>query len=249
MTPFQTLNRSASPPLLASRALLRALNTSVSIEHADRVPESSRVVVVSNHRSLLDVPLVMALLNRSVRFAAHAYMGNVPALREFVTAMGAYPFTAGGNRNADYFRQTSDLLLARQTVGIFPEGPQPMTQAGSPPASLSPFHRGFAHLAYRAPVDRLMVLPVAIASRDEHAFGLAPFRLFQWMDPSEPLFAQQGWHHATVYRQVHLTVGHPVLIDEPARRRYRGRRGALLARELTRHCRDDIAAMLRRACV
>jgi 1-acyl-sn-glycerol-3-phosphate acyltransferase len=206
------------------------------------------LIVVSNHRSLLDVPLVMALLNRPVRFAAHAYMGKVPALRELISAMGAFPLSSNGNRHNDFFRESIRLLLDDQAVGIFPEGPLPMIQAGRSPTTLSHFQRGFAHLAYRAPVQQVVVLPVAIASLAEREYGVAPFRLFHLMDPSEPLFDQKGWHHATFYRRVSLLVGQPVVIDEPARERYRGRQGAQLTRDLSLHCHDQIASLLHLAC-
>ncbi len=142
--------------------MLNAFGTKASIHYSERVPATNRVLVVSNHRSFLDAPLVMAAINRSVRFACHHYMSLVPLLREMVSVMGAFPLDAPRQRQKRFFQQSVDLLQSGQGVGIFPEGAQPMVQV-KPPHQLSPFHRGFAHLALRVPVPELVIWPVAIA--------------------------------------------------------------------------------------
>ncbi len=116
------------------------------------------------------------------------------------------------------------------------------------PEQLNPFHRGFAHLALRAPMDDLTIVPVAIASIDEENHNLAPLKLFSLVDPSEPLFQNEGWHQATMYRQVHVLFGHPVCMSETMRRRYRGQDGGALARELTQSCWDQISSLLQQGC-
>ena len=149
-------------PLLLSRTLLSAFGTKVSIQHSERIPTNKRILVVSNHRSFLDAPLLMSDINRPVRFACHHYMSHVPLLREMVSAMGAFPLDAPRQRQKHFFQQSFDLLRSNQAVGISPEGAQPMVQV-NPPNQISPFHRGFAHLALKAPVQDLVILPVAIA--------------------------------------------------------------------------------------
>jgi len=186
----------------------------------------------------------MSAMNRPVRFACHHYMSHVPLLREMVSAMGAFPLDAPPQRQNHFFRQSLDLLQSHQAVGIFPEGAQPMVQVNAP-NQISPFHRGFAHLALRAPVQDLVILPVAIASTEEERNDLAPLKLFSLFDPSEPLFDSEGWHSATVYRRVHLLFGSPILIDEAHRQHYRGRQGGFLAKELTQSCHAQIAELLR----
>jgi len=234
-------------PLHLSRGLLGALGTKASLHYTERIPATDRLLVVSNHRSFLDAPLLMAAINRPVRFACHYYMSQVPLLRELVLAMGAFPLDAPHQRQKHFFQQSVDLLQSRQAVGIFPEGAQPMVQVNLP-NQLSPFHRGFAHLALRAPVGQLAILPVAIASTDEERHDLAPLKLFSLFDPSEPLFDRGGWHSAIVYRRVHLLFGSPFWIDEAQRQQYCGRQGGSLAKELTQSCHDQIAGLLRQGC-
>jgi len=231
-------------PLHLSRRLLGAVGTKVSVENLDLMPANKRILVVSNHRSLLDAPLLMAAMNRPVRFACHYYMSRVPVLREMVSAMGAFPLDAPRQRQKNFFQQSVKLLLSGQIVGIFPEGAQPMVQV-KPANQLSPFHRGFAHLALRAPVQDLAILPVAIASSEEKKHNLAPLKLFSFFDPSEPLFQCGGWHSAIVYRRVHLLFGYPIGIDEVQRQQYRGRHGGQLAKEITQSCWEQIVGLLR----
>jgi 1-acyl-sn-glycerol-3-phosphate acyltransferase len=234
-------------PLHLSRGFLRAFETKVSIHNSERVPATNKILVVSNHRSFLDAPLLMAAMNRSVRFACHHYMSQVPLLREMVSAMGAFPLDAPQQRQKHFFQQAVNLLQSCQAVGIFPEGAQPMVQV-NPPKQLSSFHRGFAHLALRAPVGELAILPVTIVPTEEERYALAPLKLFGLFDPSEPLFDCWGWHPAIVYRRVHLFFGRPLWIDETQRQQYRGRQGSSLAKELTQSCYNQIAQMLSQGC-
>ena len=234
-------------PLHLSCGLLSALGTKASMQYSERIPATQRILVVSNHRSFLDAPLLMAAMNRSVRFACHHYMSQVPFLREMVSVMGAFPLDAPRQRQKRFFEQSVNLLQSYQGVGIFPEGAQPMVQV-KPPNQLSSFHRGFAHLALRAPVQELVILPVAIASTEEERHDLAPLKLFSLFDPSEPLFDCWGWHPAIIYRRVHLLFGHPYKISEAQRQEYRGRRGGALAKEITQSCHDQIADLLKIGC-
>lgn len=242
-----TPHHTPETPLRLSRRLLGAVGTKVSLEHSERIPTDNRILVVSNHRSVLDAPLLMAAMNRSVRFACHYYMSRVPVMRDVVSAMGGFPLDAPSQRQKHFFQNSISFLQARQVVGVFPEGAQPMVQVKSA-NQLSPFHRGFAHLALRAPVTDLTILPVAILSTEENKHQLAPLKLFRLFDPSEPLFNCGGWHPAIVYRRVHLHFGYPIQIDENLRQQYRGRHGTPLAKEITQSCWDQIDGMLQQGC-
>ena len=234
-------------PLNISRSLLGAVGTKVSLHHPERIPATKRILVVSNHRSLLDVPLLMAALNRPVRFACHHYMSRVPVLREMVSAMGAFPLDAPREWQHQFFQRSVEFLQSGQAVGIFPEGAQPMVQVKRA-NQLSPFHRGFAHLALAAQVRDLAILPVAIASTEEDTHRLAPLKLFNLFDPTEPLFNCGGWHSAVVYRRVHLLIGYPVWIGEVQRQHYGGRNAGPMAKQLTQSCMEQIAGLLRLGC-
>lgn len=229
-------------PLKISRSLLGVAGISTSYRYLDRIPDN-RLLIVSNHRSLFDAPLLMHAIGRPVRFACHYYMSQVPVLHQATMLMGAFPLESGRQCQASFFRQSIDILQSNQLVGVFPEGADPMVNV-KPSHQLSPFHRGFAHLALKAPVDDLAVLPIAIASRDEKQGRLAPLKWFQYFDPSEILFQGEGWHSAVIYRHVDIAIGKPLLIDKELKSQYRGRNGAAVAREITNNCQTQIADFL-----
>ena len=235
------------PPLHLSYNLLDLFGTKISIHYPERIPPTKKLLIISNHRSFLDAPLLMTAMNRSVRFACHHYMSQVPLLREMISVMGAFPLDAPNQRQKKFFQKSTHLLQSSQTVGIFPEGAQPMVQIKSP-NQLSTFHRGFAHLALRVPVQELAILPVAIASTQEKRHSVAPLKLFSLFDPSEPLFDCWGWHPAIVYQHVNILFGRPIWITETQRKQYRGRSASTQVKELTQSCSGQINQLLHQGC-
>jgi 1-acyl-sn-glycerol-3-phosphate acyltransferase len=147
--------------LQISRYLLAALGTQMFLYHQDRIPRTSAVLVVSNHRSFLDPILLTATIGRPIRFACHHYMGQVPLIREMVTTFGAFPLSEPRHRQQHFFAQATALLQAGEMVGLFPEGAEPMLKF-TPATAMGKFQRGFAHLAMRAPIDPV---PCALLTR------------------------------------------------------------------------------------
>ena len=162
-------------PLKLSQSLLSVAGVSTSYHHLGRIPDH-RLLIVSNHRSLFDAPLLMCAIGRPVRFACHYYMSQVPILHQAAMLMGAFPLESGRECQASFFRKSIQFLQSNQLVGVFPEGADPMVNV-KPSHHLSPFHRGFAHLALKAPVDDLAVLPVAIAFTITITLGIISFTL------------------------------------------------------------------------
>lgn len=230
-------------PLSLSQQLLTTLGTQARYHYRDDTLPHSGLLVVSNHRSILDAPLLMAAANRPVRFACHRYMSQVPILNEIVTGLGCFPLDSTTRLRRHFFQTAVQLLQNQQAVGIFPEGAQPMVSL-TPPKETTHFHRGFAHLALRAPIDALHILPVAIASRQELTNSVFPLRMLSWFDPSEPLFDQAGWHPMVIYRQVDVVVGRPIPITDSQRQAYSGRQAKAVVNELTAHCRAEIDRLL-----
>jgi len=231
-------------PLLVSQLFLAALGTQRFLHYGDRLPLDSPLLVVSNHRSFLDAPLLMVALNRSVRFACHHYMSRVPVMREFVEQLGCLTLEAPGRRQRSFFQKATQLLQARQSVGIFPEGTPSMIQAGAP-HKVGEFQRGFVHLALRATVPDLAILPIAIASNQETCRPVAPLKLLSLFDPSEPLFKQNGWHPMVLYQRVNVLIGSPHWISQAERQAYQGKGAKSLVDELTHSCRIEIEHLLR----
>lgn len=230
-------------PLQISRLLLTGLGTQLQVHYGDRVPTTGPLVVVSNHRSFMDAPLLMAALNRPIRFACHHYMSQVPVMREVVAQLGCFPLEASEQRQQSFFRRSIQLLQTQQIVGIFPEGAQPMVQY-TPPGHVGEFQRGFGHLALRAPVPDLAVLPVAIVATQEAVNSAVPLRLLSFFDPSEPLFDQAGWHPMVIYQRATVLVGRPYWIRAIDRDRYQGKCARSSVADLTHKCHSEIETLL-----
>ncbi len=240
---------SSDRTLMISRCFLAGVGTQMFVHHQPRIPQESPVLVVSNHRSFLDPVVLTAALGRSIRFACHHYMGQVPVIREVVTTFGAFPLEAPKYRQQHFFSQATALLQTGEMVGVFPEGAEPMVNF-TQPHTVGKFQRGFAHLALRAPVRDLAVLPVAIASMEEKSVrsGL-PLKLLSLFDPSEPLFDRAGWHPVIVYQRVNVLIGRPYWITVDRQQQYRGKKAKAVVAELTEHCQGEIAQLLDRGCV
>lgn len=239
---------SPNSPLHISQVLLAALGTQVFRYYEDRILPSGPVLLVSNHRSFMDAPLLMAAVERSIRFACHHYMGQVPVMREIVTGqLGCFPLEVPEYRQQSFFQQAIRLLQASEVVGVFPEGTKPMVQFIQPNC-INEFQRGFAHLALRSPIADLAILPVAIASLEEVNSSAVPLKLLSLFDPSEPLFNQAGWHPLVIYRRVAILIGRPYWITSQQRQHYQGKQAKTIVAEVTEHCQSEIANLLRQGC-
>jgi 1-acyl-sn-glycerol-3-phosphate acyltransferase len=230
-------------PLKLSHQLLSLMQTQLYTFFQDRIPQEGSLIVVSNHRSIMDVPVVMAALNRPVRFACHHYMGQVPVLKDVVTQLGAIPLDEPAQRQQTFFQQASDALHNQDAIGIFPEGAQPMVNSTLPQA-ISNFHRGFAHLALRSTAPKITILPVAIASRRERNAQFFPVRMLSWFDPTEPLFYQPGLHPFIIYQRVNVLIGRPIQITPAHREGYQGKLARQMVSSITQQCHTEIATLL-----
>jgi 1-acyl-sn-glycerol-3-phosphate acyltransferase len=232
-----------SHPLHIARQILTLAQVHVFYEHQERVPRCGALLVVSNHRSVMDAFVLMVALNRPIAFACHHYMGQVPLLREIVTQMGCFPLDDPQHRQQSFFRQATQCLQSQQAVGIFPEGGLPMVQV-TPQNQLATFQRGFAHVALRTLQSDITILPVAIAPQDESTTPFLPFDVFRWFDPSEPLFQRQGWHPLALYHRVDVRIGQPLTISAREREHYRGKQAKSQVDSITHYCQQEIQAML-----
>lgn len=245
----------ANRPQQISHSFLTATNTKIFRYYEDRIPQDSPMLVVSNHRSFMDAPILMAAVERPIRFACHHYMGQVPVMREIVTGLGCFPLEAAPSRQQGFFHQALKLLQENQAVGVFPEGTDPMVNF-TKPNGITDFQRGFAHLALRAdagsdtvkPIKDLVILPVAIASIEETSSAAVPLRLLSLFDPTEPLFDQNGWHPLVIYRRVAVLIGRPYRITASMRQQYQGKQAKTVVADVTNSCQTEIAELLRQGC-
>lgn len=237
---------SFTPPLVA-QSLISAVNLDLTQSYSDRIPQDIPTIVISNHRSFLDAPILIKTIPNTLRIACHHYMGQTPVVREIVDALGCFPLAEANHRQKAFFAQANHLLTSRQWVGLFPEGTKPMIEPTAP-HEINQFHRGFAHLAWKAPVANLAVLPVAIASLSETNYPSIPIRWLKQFDQNEPFFERRGLHPMLVYHRVKVLIGRPYLINSTQKQEYKGRQAKDLALDLTNYCQDQIIELLKEGC-
>lgn len=132
---------------LLTRTYLR-----LSVSGASNIPESGGVIVVSNHQSHLDVPILGLAIPRESRFPGKAELFSSSFLRPMLLGLGGFPLVRGeGDRKAISFSQT--VLETGGVLAMFPEGTR------SRDGSIAPFHRGLGVLALKTGAS---IVPAAL---------------------------------------------------------------------------------------
>ncbi len=106
------------------------------------------LLIVANHPSLIDTPLLMACLPQA-DFVVSAKWADDPFLRGTVSAAGYLRAERGAQVVSEAVRRLRD----GRCLVVYPEGSR------TPPEGMPPFHRGAAHIALRAGCD---LLPIVI---------------------------------------------------------------------------------------
>ena len=118
------------------------------------LPKTGGVVVVSNHGSHLDPPILGHALGRPVAFMAKSELFKIPILASIISACGAYPVKRGaGDREA--LRTASNRLSEGWATGLFLDGTRQENGRVNDPKA------GAALLARRTGCP---ILPVAIVN-------------------------------------------------------------------------------------
>ncbi len=87
----------------------------------ENIPKEGAVLVISNHLSLADPPLLNLAINRPVRYMAKKNLFRYKPLDRFFRGLGAFPVHRGQpDRRA--FRQAEQVLAEGLTLVVFPEG-------------------------------------------------------------------------------------------------------------------------------
>jgi 1-acyl-sn-glycerol-3-phosphate acyltransferase len=167
--PWLSRQRPGTPlPRLAAYSFARLLtNFLLTVGYrfrvfgSERVPISGPLLIVANHQSYLDPPLIgAAIRRRHLDFIARAGLFESPLLARIISTFNSIPIREEGG-DAAAIKEVLRRLEAGRAVLIFPEGTR------SPDGAMRPFKRGVAVLVKRA---RCPVLPVAV----EGAFDAWP---------------------------------------------------------------------------
>ena len=120
------------------------------------VPPFGPVILIANHLSLNDPPVLVATINRRLNFIAKQELFSHPISRALLTQFGVHPFDRSG-RAVDIIKLALRLLAQDQTVVLFPEGTR------SPDHTM---HKGLPGAAYIAIKSQATILPVGLVGTE-----------------------------------------------------------------------------------
>jgi len=130
----------------------------------DNIPQKDSFIMVSNHGSLLDPPLLGHALGRNISFMAKAELFRIPFLGFIIKACGAYPVKRGiADKNT--IKIACKKLSDDNCIGIFIDGSRQKNGRVNKPK------QGAALLAFK---NQKLLLPVAIVN----SHRLIRFRCF-----------------------------------------------------------------------
>jgi 1-acyl-sn-glycerol-3-phosphate acyltransferase len=133
----------------------------LSVRGADALRDAGPVVVVANHPSLIDTPILLSVMPQA-DLIVNAAWGDNPFLRGCVTGAGYLR----AERGAVVVRHAIERIAEGRTLVVYPEGSR------TPPSGLREFERGAAQIALLAGRP---ILPVVISVHPRTLMKGQPF--------------------------------------------------------------------------
>ena len=120
----------------------------------ENIPQKDCFIMVSNHGSLLDPPLLGHALGRNISFMAKTELFKIPFLGFVIKACGAYPVKRGIT-DKNTIKTACKKLSNNNCIGIFIDGTRQKNGRVNKPK------QGAALLAFK---NQKLLLPVAIVN-------------------------------------------------------------------------------------
>jgi len=87
----------------------------------ENIPETGPVILVANHISNYDPPVLACSINREVNYMAKDELFRIPILKNILRKLHAFPIKRGAN-DLKAIKTGLNILRKNQVLGIFPEG-------------------------------------------------------------------------------------------------------------------------------
>ena len=138
-----------------SRGMLRVTGSTCKVEGLEHVSGRGPYIVMSNHRSVVDTPVLIEHLPFLFGFIVKAELMRIPVFAAGMKSIGCVAVKrSGSRRDHDALGEVAQDVASGKNILIFPEGTR------SPSDAFLPFKKGGAILAIKAGVP---VLPVAVS--------------------------------------------------------------------------------------
>lgn len=128
----------------------------MEVDGAEKINPGFSYVIVANHSSYMDIPVLLSALNTQIRFFAKKGLFSIPLLGWHLGRAGHLPVVRGDARASLKSLSEAARLIRERGISplIFPEG-------GRTEVGIRPFKEGAAYLAIKAGVP---VLPVGLVN-------------------------------------------------------------------------------------
>jgi len=133
------------------------LLTRLELNGQQNIPHQGPLLVIANHLSLADPPLLSICLGREAKFMAKAKLFRFRVLGYFLQSLGAFPVRQG-KPDRQALRQAEEVLRQGTALVIFPEGMR------SRRARLQRSFSGAALIAFRSGAP---ILPVGLTGTEK----------------------------------------------------------------------------------
>jgi 1-acyl-sn-glycerol-3-phosphate acyltransferase len=101
--------------------LLMRLLFRVQTRGAEHIPAAGPLLIVANHSSVLDPPIVGGVCPRQLTFLAKAELFRIPGFGGLIRRLGAQPLRRGG-ADPSALRTARRVLAEGRALLVFPEG-------------------------------------------------------------------------------------------------------------------------------
>jgi len=143
--------------LAYSKDQLSALNITVTVENPEKIPKEGEYLLISNHRSIIDPPILEIALQDTGLFGlwvSKKELYNSPFFGLFVRNAGSILLDREKSQMSGFFAEIKKGVSEGSSIFIFPEGTRNKTEQ-----PLGAFKDGSRIIALK---NRLPILPVYI---------------------------------------------------------------------------------------
>ncbi len=157
--PFSRLNQPSKIMRLWARSVFWMSGIKLVVDGEEHLQERKPAIYMANHASMIDIPILVAVLPGHVRFLFKHTLMYVPFLGQAMMLLGMIPINRSDrSKSVESLRKAGERVRSGIDVIIFPEGTRTKT------GQMLPFKKGGFLMAIQEGFD---IIPVTIHnSRD-----------------------------------------------------------------------------------